>query len=236
MRAILCLFVLTCATTVAADANDDAAVRNALAKLFPNQPDATLHDTPLPGMREVVVGTQVLYMSHDGRYVLAGPLVDSETGENLTERRVASARADLLRDSEQVQRYRWAGEGNARTITVVTDIDCPYCRRLHKDIPKYNAAGIAVEYVMLPRSGKDTPSYFKTVGAACATQPEDAITAAMNGEKTVEQSCENPIDEHMALARALGVTSTPTIVLDDGRMVLGQKSPEALLTMMEEGS
>lgn len=235
MRAILYSILLACAVTAAADTRDDVAVREALATLFPNQPDAKLHDTPLPGMREVVMGTQVLYMSQDGRYVLAGPLVDSGTGENLTERRVAKARARLLNENPQVPRYRWAEEGNTQTITVVTDIDCPYCRRFHKDIPKYNAAGIAVEYVMLPRSGKDTPSYVKTVGAACAKRPEDAITAAMNGEKTADKSCANPIDKHMALARALGVTSTPTILLDDGRMVLGQKSPQALLTMMGEG-
>ena len=115
-------------------------------------------------------------------------------------------------------------------MTIVTDIDCPYCRRLHNDMEAYNAAGFDVSYVMLPRAGRDSGSYRKTVAAACGAPPEAAITAAMNGETPSSPPCDHPIDEHMQLARELGVTSTPTIVLEDGRIVLGQKSPADLLS------
>ena len=85
---------------------------------------------------------------------------------------------------------------------------------------------------MLPRSGKGSASYRKTVNAACAENPEAAITAAMAGAEPAARACDHPIDDHLALARQLNVSSTPSIVLPDGRLMLGQQSPGALLEAM----
>ncbi|MFK8014126.1 MAG: thioredoxin fold domain-containing protein [Gammaproteobacteria bacterium] len=227
---LCCVFLLA----VSAASADEAAVRATVAELFPNAEAPSIVAAPIPGVFEVAMGTQVFYVSDDGRYFLGGPLVRSASGENLTEVRVAAGRVDVLREDSRVRPFSWRAEKTRHQITVVTDIDCPYCRRLHKDIPNLNAAGIDVNYVMLPRSGKNTPSYHKTVGAACASDPEKAITEAMNGASFDMATCDHPIDTHMTTARELGVSSTPSIVLADGRIVLGQKSPEALLKLIEQ--
>ncbi|MEO1575038.1 MAG: DsbC family protein [Pseudomonadota bacterium] len=228
------VLTLTAALAHAAEPADDT-VRDAVKALMPGAQSIEVFETPVPGLSEVLIGAQVVYVTADGGHMLAGPLVDANSGENLTENRVAFARKRLLAADEAPETFRWPADNERHAITVVTDIDCPYCRRLHKTLPEYHAAGISVEYVMLPRSGRDTPSWHKTVGAACAEDPETAITEAMNGAKPSGGACEHPIGEHVALARSLGVASTPTIILPDGQMMLGQQPAAKVLERIEAG-
>lgn len=228
------IFSLLAVVAVSCAAADEAAVRAAVAELLPDQSNVDIGESPLPDILEVAVGTQVFYVSADGRYVLGGPLIKTANGRNLSEQRVARARRQILDAAADIGTYNYPSTTATHSVTVVTDIDCPYCRRLHTDLPQYAAAGISVNYIMLPRAGKGSASYTKTVNAACADDPEAAITAAMNGASPGAARCAHPIDEHMALARKLGVTSTPTIVLEDGRMVLGQKKAADLLATINE--
>lgn len=216
------------------DAREDAAIRAAVQTLMPQATEITVTSTPVDGLREVAIGTQILYATADGSFLLGGPLLDASSGRNLTESRVATARAQLLKDRERVQPFAWPADKSQHTITVVTDIDCPYCRKLHKEIPALNAAGVSVEYVMLPRTGRDSPSYNKTTGAACAATAETAITQAMNGANFDRATCDNPIDTHMQLARELGITSTPGIVLPSGEVVPGYRSADAILQLLDQ--
>ncbi len=217
-------------TVVAADRTAvDAAIRDAL----PEMAGAVIEPSPVPDISAVTVGTRVFYVTNDGRYVFGGPLIASADRSNLTEARVATARRDLLAARSDMPTFRYPADPATYRVTVFTDIDCPYCRRLHNDLPDYARAGIDVTYVMLPRSGKGSASYRKTVNAACAEDPEAAITAAMAGGEPPARSCEHPIDEHLALARQLNVSSTPSIVLPDGRLVLGHQPPGALLEAMQ---
>ncbi len=229
------LLILAAAIVLAApSAADDAAVRAAVERMLPGQGPIDVGPSPLTGLREVAIGTRVFYVSDDGRYVLGGPLIDAGSRANLSEERVAKARRAIL-DAAEAPLYRYPARQPEHRVTIVTDIDCPYCRRLHNDMEAYNAAGFDVSYVMLPRAGRDSGSYRKTVAAACAAPPEQAITEAMNGATPSSEPCDHPIDAHMRLARELGVTSTPTIVLEDGRIVLGQKSPAELLAAIGAG-
>ncbi|MEM9057544.1 MAG: DsbC family protein [Pseudomonadota bacterium] len=224
ITATLSLLVLTSAV-----AQESDAVRAAIDRLLPDAGAVRVSESPVEGLRTVTVGSRVFFVSADGAYLLGGPLIDAASGANLSDRLVATARQQTLAEADEVPLFRYRADDARHRVTVITDIDCPYCRRLHNELPAYAEAGIDVTYVMLPRAGKGSASYRKTVAAACAPSPEAAITAAMQGESPAAATCDNPIDAHMALARALNVTSTPSIVLDDGRLVLGYPSPDALL-------
>ncbi|MEO0973699.1 MAG: DsbC family protein [Pseudomonadota bacterium] len=226
MRSLSTLLLLTLAGIGAAHAGTDAkALEQTMSTLFPDRPAPTITPAPMPGVSEVTFGTEVFYVSNDGRFLLGGPLIAVATRENLTDIRKAVARRSVLEDATDVQPYRYPAAVPKHRLTIVTDIDCPYCRRLHNDLDDYRAAGLDVSYVMLPRSGKGSPSYRKAVAAACADDPEAAITEAMNGADLAEATtdCEHPIDAHLALARRLGASSTPTLILEDGRMLLGAR-------------
>ncbi|MEO0425215.1 MAG: DsbC family protein [Pseudomonadota bacterium] len=235
----LCLLLISALATHAAQADaaaDQQALEAALAELFPNQSAPVITPSPVEGMSEVAFGTQLFYVSNDGQFLLGGPLISVAERENLTEARMAVARQDILVEAADASLYRYAASPAKHRVTVVTDIDCPYCRRLHQDLASYQDAGIDVRYVMLPRSGVGSGSYRKAVAAACSEDPEAAITAAMNGENftDADTSCEHPIDDHMALARRLGASSTPTLYLEDGRMLLGAKPVDEVLAAIAE--
>ncbi|MEM7082089.1 MAG: DsbC family protein [Pseudomonadota bacterium] len=223
------LALVLCSTpTTASD-----AIRAAVEKRQPNAQDVTIRPTPIPGVSEVSIGMQVLYMSEDGAFALAGPLLSLADGANLTEQRLAQARQAAL-DRSTVSMFHYPADTPKHSVTVFTDIDCPHCRRFHNEVPAMQAAGIDIRYVLLPRAGKGSASYQKSINAACAADPEASITRAMTGKQPAEATCSHPIDGHLALSRALNVSSTPSIVMDDGQLILGYHNAERLLKVIAQ--
>jgi thiol:disulfide interchange protein DsbC len=120
-------------------------------------------------------------------------------------------------------------DGEMRAIiNVFTDIDCGYCRQMHRDVAHLNALGIEVRYLGYPRAGIGSSSFDKLVTAWCADDQQDAMTRLKAGEHVEPRTCPNPVAEHYALGDRVGVTGTPSIILMDGRMIPGYLPPEDL--------
>ena len=62
------------------------------------------------------------------------------------------------------------------TVSVFTDIDCVFCRRLHNELDEYLAAGIEVRYLLYPRNGPTSPSWAKAEDVWCADDRNEALT------------------------------------------------------------
>ena len=92
-------------------------------------------------------------------------------------------------------------------VTVFTDIDCGYCRKMHSHIAEYNERGIQVDYLFFPRSGPDTPSFAKAVSVWCAKDQKKAFTAAKAGANPGPLQCDNPVSEEYQLGIASGSTA-----------------------------
>ena len=120
------------------------------------------------------------------------------------------------------------------TLTVFTDIDCGYCRKLHSDIDKYNDEGITVRYLPFPRSGPDTPSYYKAVSVWCSDDRRAALTRAKAGQDVPNATCDNPVRASLALGHKLGVNGTPALILEDGHLLPGYVPPKKLAQVMEQ--
>ncbi len=223
------------AAQAAPEACDANAIRGALQAYLPGE--LSISPTPVNGLCEVAQELRVLYASPDGSYVLQGPLIDTARRLDLTAQRLGVARQALLAKESPLGTYDYLANTSppAHTLTVITDIDCAYCRRLHANMDDYNAAGIELRYLMLPRAGRDSVSYKKAVAAACSQSPTEAITEYMNGAPLPQQpaSCEHNIDRHMALAQRLGANSTPSFVFPDGTLTAGLMPPERLLQVLE---
>jgi thiol:disulfide interchange protein DsbC len=231
------LFMAISLNSNATDSSDNyAEVRAAISQLIPGLNGMEIQPSAIENMLEVRANTRVFYVSSDGGFLLQGPLYALGRGENLTEKRLAEYRKILLKDISAIQPVEYPADNAKQKIIVITDIDCPYCRRLHQELDKYHQIGLDIDYVMLPRSGKDSPSYVKTVNAICAAQPDVAITAAMNGETPASAECDHPIDQHMEMARALGVSSTPSLVLPDGRLIVGYKTAAEISRLLVAAS
>jgi len=228
----VCLFA---AMLVWADEKADIAnIKDRFAKILPGEMPDQVSQSVLPGIYEVVYGAQILYMSSNGQYVIQGDLIDLNKRENITESTRKVQRARLLNDIQDETTIIFTPEKVKHTITVFTDIDCGYCRKLHKEIQDYLDAGIKVRYLAYPRSGVNTDSYYKIATVWCSDDKNVAMTESKAGVKLPRKSCDNPVQEHMKLADQFGVTGTPTIVLEDGEVVPGYVPAARLSRMLDD--
>lgn len=228
------------ATAVAAPAGgaDDKAVREriveAVRKINPNLNVQDVGRTPIKGVREVVVNGQVVYVTEDGRYMLQGDIVDLQARQSLTERRRDGLRVDVLAKVDKKDMLIYPAKGETKhVLTVVTDIDCPYCRRFHQHMDEINALGIEVRYLLMPRAGVGSPSYVKAINVWCADDPHAAMTAAKQGKPVEDRKCDHPVDRHMQLAEQMGINATPTSVTKKGSIIAGYVPPKELLQRLE---
>ena len=233
-RYLLILFLagLSVAAPAGSD-GPDAALRGKLAKALPGIDLDGLRPAPVAGLYQVAVGTDVFYVSADGRYMILGDVVDLATKKNLSKvERGRLILAEIAKEPEE--RMLVIGPAHPkRTITVFTDVDCPYCAKLHREaVPKLTAAGVKVRYLLYPRAGIGSSTYKKSVAVWCAEDRIAAIGIAKAGGRLPMKTCPNPVAEHYALGQRVGLRGTPMIVFDDGRVVGGYAPAEQLLAAL----
>lgn len=233
MRLLSILFTLLFAVDAAA-ATPEETVQAAMAKLAPQVKVDVVQESVIPGFYEAIIGSQFIYVSKDGRYVLDGSAIDASNQRDITEAARAKSRMVSLKKIGPDKRIIFAPPNPKWAVTVFTDIDCPFCRRFHEQIDAYNAAGISVEYVFLPlemHPGADK----KAEAVWCAMDRKSALTAAMKGADTGTATCANPVAESIEVARAIGVNGTPTMLASDGTKVAPQiaLAPEKLAAELE---
>ena len=162
-------------------------------------------------LKKVVVnGSKVYFATHNGRYLFGGPIIDTEQRTNIVSLQENQLRQTYLNSlPEDVFVNYPSSTPNKHKITVITDIDCPYCRKFHSHMKSFNQLGISVNYVMLPRAGVGSASHAKTVAALCSDNPADSITNAMQNENLAPHNCEpNVMNQHMKIVRDLKIKST----------------------------
>ncbi len=232
IKTALIALMIGCFSSLASadEAADKAAIRAALGGVGVTSVEAT----PVPGLYEVVVGTQVVYISKDGHYLLQGELIDFRTQESLTEAKRASLRKQLVSSLDESKMIIFKPEKVKHVVTVFTDIDCGYCRKLHSQIDDYLARGIEIRYLFFPRAGKNTPSYDKAVSVWCADDRKQALTDSKNRRPVPKKTCSNPIDEHMSLAEQLGLRGTPYILFENGQSAPGYVPPKQMADMLDQ--
>lgn len=212
---------------------DDKAITEALSKVFPGSTVQSIKpSSEVMGLYEVVVGPTVFYMSGDGRYLFQGKIIDVDARSDVTEPKLAAARIGALDKIGADQMIVFAAKQPKYTISVFTDIDCGYCRKLHSEIDQYLAEGITVRYLFFPRAGKDSESYRKAVSVWCAKDRNAALTRAKRDEALEHKECSNPVDAHMALANAMGANGTPMIVTEGGEIIPGYVPAKQLAKML----
>ena len=217
----LILLFTSLLTSYSANAGVDAVeqLTKALAKTMPNVKPDKISATPVEGLYEVIVGSQVVYMSADARYMIEGDLYDLKTKINVSETAKSAIRLAAIDELGADNMLVYKPETVKNIITVVTDIDCPYCRKLHNEVPDYLKNNVEVRYIFMPLKGASDMR--KTVSVWCSDNQQLALDLAKAGDEIEEKVCDNPISSHLQLARDLGVRGTPAIVLEDGTLLPG---------------
>jgi thiol:disulfide interchange protein DsbC len=227
--AALSLFSLT---LPAANA-DEAAIRQAMTKSMPSVNIDSVKPSEVKGLYEVMVGANIFYVSEDGKYLLQGRLVDVAAHKDLTEEKLSGTRKRAIEKIGQENMIVFKPKIGKYTVSVFTDIDCGYCRKLHSEIDQYLAQGITIQYLFFPRAGKGSDSYNKAVSVWCAKDRNAALTDAKKGNTPPAKTCDNPVDEHMQLGADFDVKGTPMIVTEKGNIYPGYLPAKQLFEALE---
>jgi thiol:disulfide interchange protein DsbC len=172
-------------------------------------------------------------MTDDGKYFINGSITEVETQKNLTEESKTNKRKEIVSQFGKDRRIDFYPEKMKHHVTVYTDIDCGYCRKLHAEMKDFNDLGIGISYLFWPRSGLNSPSFNKAVTAWCAVDKNQAMTQSQNGITLTPKQCDNPVAEHFNSGIKIGVRGTPNIVTDDGKLYPTYMSASDLLRRLE---
>jgi thiol:disulfide interchange protein DsbC len=207
-----------------------------LEKLLPQVKIDSLRPIEGTGFYEAVINGEIIYFSADARYAMQGSLVSLETKTNLTEQRKVSLRKAMLDQLDEKDMIIFEPKKTEHTLTVFTDIDCVYCRKMHSEMEQYNELGIRIRYMSYPRGGIGSASYDDAVTVWCAEDRRDAMTRAKSGEELEAKTCDNPVKAEFEMGQKMGVSGTPALFMESGQMLPGYVPPERLKQILEQSS
>lgn len=241
-RLVLSLLVLAAFTSIA-QAQGPAQPQSLREKLSvaievasQNQLEiVSLNATPLSNIYEVELNTgEVLYSDVSGDYLFAGDMYQTTTAGllNISASKRQERNLEKLAKVPEEEMIVFTPDVIKASITVFTDVDCTYCRALHRDLEKLMAAGIQVRYMAYPRGGVDAESYTKMISVWCSDDRKKTLTQAKNGQNIPERNCDSPILSHYQLGNEFGISGTPALVFPDGRVIPGYLETDRLAAML----
>jgi len=230
MKTNLLLSLIIFASSV--NANVDT-VLNKLKPYFPTITTENIASSELDGFYEVILSSpkiDVLYISLDGRYVIQGGVTDLELMTNISEKRINSKIVDMLNSIHEDNKVVFKAENEQHIIHVFTDVDCPYCAKLHSNMKGMNALGITVKYLAAPIEQLHPNAQSAMEKIWCA---EDKAIALHNYKTKRElpnsPDCINSVADQLAISKQIGVNGTPSIFFENGINVPGYQEPNELL-------
>lgn len=218
-------------------------LNKALAPVNAQIPILQVRLSAMPGVYEVILANeQVLYINNEGSHFIAGDLFGLVDGNvsNLSGDAKGLARTAFNKirkeEMDKVDPSTYiiypATVEKVATVVIFTDVDCPYCRKLHAEMAEYNALGIEIRYAAYPRAGVGSNAYVNMVSAWCAEDRNVAIDSLKRLKSIEARTCDNPVDLHLSVGDAIGVTGTPAIVMEDGTILPGYLPPAQLAMQM----
>jgi thiol:disulfide interchange protein DsbC len=237
---MLCFAVLSTFAVVASAAEPAAKApadpRVEIAKKIPGAKAEDITPTAAKGIFEVRLGGDIAYVSADARYLFTGDMYDLDSRTNLTELGRTDTRRKLLAKLDEKDMIVFGPAENAKhTVTVFTDVDCGYCRKLHSEIEQITKLGVRVRYMAYPRSGPGTADWAKMERVWCSKDRKAAITQAKLGKDVSAPACgATPVAKQYELGEQMGVRGTPAIFTAKGDYIGGYLPPQQLLQELDE--
>ena len=233
IAALLASSLMVSAFAAAAEENADGIIEEKIRTLAPNAKTIAVSETPIDGILQVQINSDIVYVTADGEYLLQGQIMEIDSRTNITDQAKSGIRVGLLTELKEDEQITYSPENPKYDLLVFTDIDCGYCRKLHNQMTEYNEEGIAIHYLAFPRAGVGSNSYDKFVSVWCSDDQQSAMTLAKNGSDPEPQKCPNPVADQYELGRELGVTGTPALVTADGTLIPGYMPPAQLRQRLE---
>lgn len=233
-RIVKCIFPVLLLTPMWAVADGYDQVRERLSALTNGETDISVAESPLPGILEVRLGSDIVYMTDDARYLLQGRVLDLDTRQDITDQAKAKIRQELIAGLDHSKLISFGAEDSRFEMIVFTDVDCGYCRRLHQQVAEYNDAGIRISYAAFPRAGTGSDTFRTMTSVWCSDDQQAAMDLAKGGGTPEPKDCDAPVADQYKLGQSVGVTGTPALVTPGGDLIPGYVPPNDLRVRLEQ--
>jgi len=231
LSCLVCMIGVASAAEPAGKASDP---RTVIAAKFPGVKPDEIKPSPIPGIFEVAMGADTAYVSADGKYLINGDLYQIESRTNLTEANRSDMRRKAIAKLDERDMIIFSPAAPKYTVTVFTDVECGYCRKLHSEMSELNKLGVRVRYMAYPRAGPGSDDWNKMESVWCAKDRKSAITHAKQGENVKSAACgTTPVAKQYALGEKLGVNGTPAVFTDAGDYIGGYLPAQKLFEQLE---
>lgn len=200
-------------------------LRDKLTKTLPDVQRQNIVRSPAPGLFEIHQAHAFGYVTADGRFLVSGDLIDMQSGARITDQRRNQERLQSVLDQAGNAIVFAPPPGQARQwVTIFTDVDCHYCKLLHKEIDAINEAGIGVRYLFFSKDGKPSEAFDEAQKVWCDVDRQGVLSTALLTGKVPRRAaggCANPVEAQYDLAKAMGLRGTPATILPDGSVFYG---------------
>ena len=234
MKNILLLIAIMLLVSCAKKDEVDLDIRKTVSNAYP---DVVIDEIKKidDNFHEIIINKQIYYATNDGKYLIVGNVINLNTKESITENTKMNQRLSII-DSIDMKNYMiFKPKKTDHILTIFTDTSCPYCQKLHNEIPDLLENNIEIRYVLFSRNGNDVDAYQQLVSAWCSDDKVDALEDLFAGDILEDISnCENPIARNFDYAGSLSVEGTPTIFLEDGRIIPGYQNYENILAFINK--
>ncbi len=237
MKKFLAITIIFITNIVFADVG---MIVNKLKPYFPEIKAENISTSVLDGYYEVVLTNpwiDVMYISMDGKYVIQGAVTDLELMTNISTNRINSIKREILDGISDNDKIIFKAENEQYVVHIFTDVDCPYCAKLHADMQELNALGITVKYLASPLEQLHPNAQSAMEKIWCA---EDRALAIHNYKTSRGRDlpdspeCVNPVAKQLAISKQLGVNGTPSIFFENGTNLPGYLPPNDVLNRILE--
>ena len=212
---------------------------NKISKILPTGlPINFIEESSMPDFYVVnVANNQILYVSKDFKFVLAGEVIALNDGEitSLNDNYENKFIKNIISSIKPNESIDFISSNERFKLKIFTDVSCSYCRLLHSEIDQYLSNGITINYLAFPRDGLDSEVYKDMVSVWCSLDPKDSLNKLKKGENIESKNCKNPVEEHFRKGSLIGITGTPTIILEDGTKFSGYIPANELIKILESG-
>ena len=218
MNKLFSAIALTCSLILSigiAHAQSEQQIRSDLQeKIGSNTKIKSVSPSPIPGIYEVLVGSEVFYTDANSKYLIQGEIIEIATGKNITEQKQADLNRIKWSELNPSNALKVVRGNGSRQMAVFSDPNCGYCKRLEKSLQQLD--NVTIYTYLIPILSPDSAQKSKQIW--CSADPQKTyIDWMVNGiAPSGKSDCTTPLDKNMALAKTYGITGTPTIFFTDG--------------------
>ena len=208
---------------------DDAAIRKNISERIPQFPKIDeITKTPIPGLYELRIGTDIYYTDEQGNYIIEGQLVDTKTRVNLTEERIAKLTAIDFKTLPLKDAMVWKQGTGERKLVVFADPNCGYCKKFEKR----PAGGQGRHRLHLPLSDPRR-RFAREVEADLVREGQHQDLARLDDQGHADHrqpgsATRSALQRNFALGQKHRIRGTPGLVFEDGRTQAGAMNTEQI--------